>query len=222
MFTGLIAEIGKVHSLKESGNMFVIEIECSKILDFTEIGDSIAVNGLCLTVTNLSKTTFTADVMPISIEKSALRHLKTGSMVNLEPAMQMKSRFGGHFVSGHIDGIGSIIEIYRSKQDFIFRIKLSQDTSKFLIQEGSISIDGISLTIAKLAGNICELSIIPHTYQNTTLQFKKVGDEINIETDILGKYIFNFMNKKGKTKNISMDFLGQNGFLQNYKDETTN
>ena len=213
MFTGLILEIGKVTSLKESGNMFILEIECDKMLEFTEIGDSIAVNGLCLTVTDLSENTFIADVMPVSNEKSALRHLKNGSKVNLEPAMQMKSRFGGHFVSGHIDGIAKILEIFPIENGYIFRLELSNDTAKYLIQEGSISIDGISLTIAKLDEKICELSIISHTFLNTTLQYKKSGDEMNIETDLLGKYIYNFMSRKEKTESISMNFLGNNGFL---------
>jgi len=212
MFTGLILEIGKVINISEHTNSCVLEIDCQKVLESLEIGVSVAVNGLCLTVTNIFSNSFTADIMPVSIEKSALKNLKISSFVNLEPAMQMKSRFGGHFVSGHIDGVAEILDIYATGNSHVFQLQLSKESSKFLIPEGSISIDGISLTIAKLDGDICDLSIIPHTFQNTILKDRKIGDIVNIETDLIGKYIYNFMNKK-KSENINMDFLSKNGFI---------
>lgn len=177
-----------------------------------KLGDSIAVNGICLTVNSFDSKGFTADVMPVTFQKSNLNRSKMGDRVNLERALQLQSRLGGHLVSGHIDGTGIITQIANNENAVEFKIRINSEQRKFMIPEGSICIDGISLTIAELENDFLIVSIIPETIRNTILQYKKAGDEVNIESDLIGKYLYNFLQKT-PTNDISLNFLKENGYV---------
>lgn len=215
MFTGIVEEVGKVKNVKRSIKSSVLTIEGNKIFEDIHIGESICVNGVCLTVTTFNNNTFTADVMNETLIKSSLGKLKNGSYVNLERALSVNGRFGGHIVSGHIDGIGTIIKTENDDNAVWYTILAENNLMKYIVEKGSIAIDGISLTVAKVGENDFSLSIIPHTIQETILSHKSVGDIVNIENDIIGKYVeklITFKNEKDQKDNITMDFLIQNGF----------
>lgn len=218
MFTGIIEEIGIVRNIVKGSRSIKLTITAKKVLENTNLGDSIAVNGVCLTVTALGKDGFTADVMPESMSKTNMGRLKPGDRVNLERALTLSSRLGGHIVSGHIDGVGDIIN--REKDDNAVRVTVTSvpKVMKYIVSEGSVALDGVSLTVAHLGDNDFTVSLIPHTAQVTTLLDKKVGDKLNIENDVVGKYVerlLNFSDKdKAVEKNsaISLKFLRENGF----------
>ena len=214
MFTGIIEEIGKIIEIKKIGKNSFLTISCTRILEDIKLGDSIAVNGICLTVSKFDNKSFTADVMPVTYQKSNLINCRNGKFINLERALQLISRLSGHLVSGHIDGTGKIISITKNENATLFKIQIDLEQRKYMISEGSICIDGISLTIAELERDHFIISIIPETMQNTILQYKKSGDTVNIESDMVGKYLYNFIKNEGKEKNnISMQFLTEHGFV---------
>lgn len=215
MFTGIIEEVGTVKSIQKGAVSSFIQINTDTVLSDAHIGDSIAVNGVCLTVTDLTGNYFQADVMNETLSRSSLGSLKNGSPVNLERAMSAQGRFGGHIVSGHIDGTGVISSV---KQDGIalwYTINTDSEILRYIVEKGSIAIDGISLTVAKVTANDFSVSIIPHTAAQTVLNSKKTGDTVNLENDIIGKYVEKFLNpdeKKSEKSRITMDFLAKNGF----------
>ncbi len=190
MFTGIIEETGTILS---AGNGKIC-IAAQKVLDGTKIGDSIAVNGVCLTVTNIESLNFTADVMNETISRSNLGSLKKGSQVNLERAMAADGRFGGHFVSGHIDGTGKILKVRNDGNAVWVYISAQRTILNLIIEKGSVAIDGISLTVAKVNEKEFAVSVIPHTGKETTLLSKKAGDIVNLENDVIGKYVQKLMN----------------------------
>lgn len=209
MFTGLIEECGTVLSISAN----TLTIQAKTILDgTTKLGDSIAVNGVCLTVTKLEKTHFTADVMPETLKRSSLGKLHVGSTVNLERAMAVQRRFGGHIVSGHIDGTGKIVSVSTDNNAKIYTVQTN--LAKEMIEKGSVAIDGISLTIIDAYADCFSVGIIPHTAGETTLSEKNVGDIVNLETDVIGKYVKHFLEqqKNEKSTNITYAFLKENGF----------
>ena len=191
MFTGIIETVGTVYRMTKGKESMELELTAPKILEDVALGDSIAVNGVCLTVTSFTTTNFTVDVMPETVDATSIHSLKIGDKVNLERAMAANGRFGGHFVAGHVDGVGKILRTSPRANAVVIDIAISPDLAKLCIPRGSITIDGISLTIFKLTPNQITISVIPHTYQETILHTKKVGDSVNIETDMLGKYIIN-------------------------------
>ena len=216
MFTGIIEDVGTVRKVVSSGNSGKIAIEAKKVLEKTKIGDSIAVNGVCLTVTGLSSNGFTADVMPETLRRSNLGKLQNGDKVNLERAMAADGRFGGHIVSGHIDATGSITALKQESNATWVRISTHKDVLNLIVEKGSITIDGISLTVAKITDKDFSVSIIPHTGSETTLLKKNIGDEVNLENDIVGKYIRKLLSSEEKRTDqesrITMEFLRENGF----------
>lgn len=214
MFTGIIEEIGHVNNVKKGTASAILTIQAEKVLEGTHIGDSIAVNGVCLTVTGIYDNTFTADVMHETLNRSSLGKLVSGSAVNLERAMAADGRFGGHIVSGHIDGIGKVAAITRDDNAIWYQIKTDIGILKYIVEKGSVAIDGISLTVAKTDSQSFSVSIIPHTAGATTLSLRKAGDVVNLENDIVGKYIEKFITfEKGKPKSgITKEFLIKNGF----------
>ncbi len=215
MFTGIIEEVGTVKSIQKGSVSSFIRINANAVLNGTHIGDSIAVNGVCLTVTDLTGNSFQADVMNETLSRSSLGLLKNGSPVNLERAMSAQGRFGGHIVSGHIDGTGIISSIEQDGIALWYTINTDSGILRYIVEKGSIAIDGISLTIAKVTDNDFSVSIIPHTAAQTVLSSKKTGDTVNLENDIIGKYVEKFLNpdeKKSEKSRITMDFLAQNGF----------
>lgn len=213
MFTGIIEEVGTVKEVQHAGNNSFIKVKAEKILEDVHIGDSIAVNGVCLTVTSYDNGIFRADVMNETLSRSSLGSLKNGSPVNLERAMSANGRFGGHIVSGHIDGTGIISAIKNDGIAIWYTINTVPEIMHYIIEKGSIAIDGISLTVAKVSKNNFSVSIIPHTAQQTILSYKKVGDIVNLENDIVGKYIEKFTRPEKNKNNISMNFLSENGFI---------
>lgn len=204
MFTGIVEESGKIQSITSNK----ITVECKTILEGTKLGDSIAVNGVCLTVTDLTSGTFTADISPETFR--IIAPLKSGGYVNLERAMPASGRFGGHIVSGHVDGKGKFLGVNKSNE---FEFELPTELSKYVIKKGSITINGISLTIAEAGVNEITLAIIPHTLENTNLKFLKSGDFVNIEVDMLAKYVEKFLSTVDNKSDVTMDLLQENGFI---------
>ena len=210
MFTGIIEEIGTIESVKKGGGSYRLKVGCSKVLGFddtcpTAVGDSIAVNGICLTVTDLTKSSFTADVMPETVSRTSLDGAKAGVKVDLERAMPAYGRFGGHIVSGHIDGTGKITAIRKDGNAVWYDIETSDEIAELIVEKGSIAIDGISLTVAKTDGTGFSCSIIPHTIGQTILPFKKIGSIVNLETDVVGKYVKKLAEKGYGSKGNSSD-----------------
>lgn len=214
MFTGLIEEIGIVKSITKGTGSARMTIQASEVISETKIGDSICTNGVCLTVTQLSSNTFSVDIMPETMRKSNLGKLLMGSKVNLERALKVSQRMGGHIVSGHIDGTGVISNFLEEENATWITIKTPRPLLKYIIDKGSIAIDGTSLTVADVDDESFKVSIIPHTKEKTILVSKKVGDDVNLECDIIGKYVEKLLTFKEDPKEdkLTIDFLKKNGF----------
>lgn len=214
MFTGIIEELGIIRAMDRRTDSIVLTIEAHTVLEGTRIGDSIAVNGVCLTVTSLNDTSFTADVMHETMRRTSFCELRTGSPVNLERAMQVGGRLGGHIVSGHIDGTGHVSRIENDGIARVITISIPKDMAPFIVEKGSITIDGISLTVVSAGSSQFSVSIIPHTMSHTTLMGKHPGAIVNLETDIVGKYIHRFMETSPveSPKGVTMEMLLENGF----------
>ena len=216
MFTGIIEETGIVKMLRRGSSSSFLRIQAEKVLENTQIGDSIAVNGVCLTVTAMDGGIFQADVMNETIARSSLGGLGSGSMVNLERAMAANGRFGGHIVSGHIDGTGEITAIKKDGIATWYTISADADILRYIVEKGSVAIDGVSLTVAKVDETGFSVSIIPHTAANTILPTKRVGDRVNLENDIIGKYVEKLILPRNTSavekSRIDMRFLAENGF----------
>ncbi|MBM3731365.1 MAG: riboflavin synthase [Actinobacteria bacterium] len=189
MFTGLIAEVGKVQNITHLKDSVKIEVSCNNVTGDLKIGDSISVNGACLTTTNVTDSGFTADVMKKTLELTALVNLKAGDLLNLELAMRFIDRFGGHLVQGHVDATAEITEILPSMKWTQFQIKLPNHLLKYVVPQGSICLDGVSLTIGEITGQLIAVWLIPETLKRTNLASKKVGDLVNVEVDLLAKYV---------------------------------
>jgi riboflavin synthase len=218
MFTGLIEEVGEITSVTRKGNSAQITVKARKILKDTKLGDSISTNGVCLTVTEKTSNTFTVDVMPETMNRSNLKNFKYGLKVNLERALRVGDRLDGHMVSGHVDGLGKIANYLKEDNAVWITVEADKSLLKYIIEKGSIAIDGTSLTVAYVDDRSFKVSIIPHTGEATTLLDKKIGDEVNLECDMVGKYIEKFMkfeeNKSEESNsNLNEDFLRQNGFM---------
>jgi riboflavin synthase len=214
MFTGIIEEIGTIEQIRQSGEAIVMTIGAQKVLTDVHLGDSIAVNGVCLTVTSFTDRAFTVDVMPETVKATSLRTLTKGSKVNLERAMAANGRFGGHFVSGHVDGIGRIIRKWPSANAVYYEIEIPKELRQYMILKGSVAVDGTSLTIFGLTDNTFTISLIPHTRAETILGEKQPGDIVNIECDMIGKYVAQFMEGKKETaqSTITLEFLERHGY----------
>ncbi len=219
MFTGIIEEIGLVRHVHLGQISGEISIKAEKVLEGTKIGDSIAVNGVCLTVTSLLSDGFTADVMPETLRRSNLGQLNSGDMVDLERAMAADGRFGGHLVSGHIDGVGKIVEKRKEGNAVWVRINAAPEILRLIVEKGSVAIDGISLTVASVSDTDFQVSIIPHTGSETILLKKRPQDKVNLENDVIGKYVERLLQPKSsdlssspQSNNITLEFLMENGF----------
>lgn len=190
MFTGIIEEVGLMKRIRKQGQAMVLTIEAAVVLRDVKLGDSIAVNGVCLTVIAFDSSTFTVDVMPETFRKTNLSRLQTGSRVNLERAMQLNGRFGGHLVQGHVDTTATVVSRHVEENAVVFRVQPAQPSKmRYILSTGSITIDGISLTVVEAGEQSFTVSIIPHTLAQTVLQDKHPGDEVNLECDLLGKYL---------------------------------
>lgn len=209
MFTGIIEETGVIRAVQRGAKSAVLTVEAKKILEDVHIGDSIATNGVCLTVTSVRGSCFTADVMNETLRRSSLGDLTPGSRVNLERAMAVNGRFGGHIVSGHIDGTGTVVSVRRDDIAVWYTIRTAPQLMRYIVEKGSIAIDGISLTVAAVETDRFSVSVIPHTAQETTLSEKRPGVTVNLENDVIGKYVEKLMQKDS---GVTLEFLAQNGF----------
>lgn len=215
MFTGLVEEVGKVLDIVNENKIWTITFECKKIVENISIGDSIAVNGVCLTVNEFDENLFKANVMAETIRKTNLGFLKSGSLVNLERALKIGDRLGGHVVSGHIDGTGAIKEFKSEGNAIWISVVAPKEILKYIVYKGSVAIDGVSLTVGYVDEEMFKVSIIPHTRESTTLNKKNIKDLVNIECDVIGKYVERFLQsgKKESESKIDRDFLRENGFI---------
>ena len=216
MFTGIVEEVGTLKAIRKGAHSAVLEIQAKVVLEDIHLGDSIAVNGVCLTATSFSPAGFTADVMHETLNRSSLAALRPGSRVNLERAMAANGRFGGHIVAGHVDGLGTVRRIEKDDNAIWFTIAAGPEILRYVVEKGSITIDGISLTVATLDSDSFQVSIIPHTGSETILLEKKAGDVVNLENDIIGKYVQRLLTnpapEEAPQSKVTWEFLAENGF----------
>lgn len=214
MFTGIIEEIGAVQAIRAGAQSLQLTIAASMVLEDTKLGDSIAVNGVCLTVTSFTNRQFTADVMPETFQATSLRQLQPGSRVNLERAMAANGRFGGHFVTGHVDGVAVIRKKQHVENALYITLEIPEPFEIYMLPKGSIALDGTSLTIFDVDDQLVTISLIPHTQEMTILAGKAIGEAVNFECDMLAKYVEQMLAKReSKAKGVTEDFLQQHGFM---------
>ena len=217
MFTGIVEEVGTISGIQRGQNWAQLTIAAQKVLQGTQLGDSIAVNGVCLTVTQLLSQGFCAHAMHETLDRSALAELRPGSRVNLERAMRADGRFGGHMVAGHVDGVGRVRSIRRDDTAVWYQVAAGPDLLRYVVEKGSIALDGISLTVARVDDGSFSISAIPHTVAQTTLADRREGDAVNLETDIVGKYVEKLLglpqpSRGSREEPLTMEFLTQHGF----------
>jgi len=216
MFTGIVENKGKVLKVEHRGEMKRLTLEVPFDLTEMQLGDSININGVCLTVVEKRGRAVSVDLSPESLQRTTLARVKEADQVNLERALRLSDRLGGHIVTGHIDGIGTIIERRTEGNSLYLRVRIPQAVTPYVVQKGSIAIDGISLTVNEFREDWIRVTLIPYTLEKTTLIEKKVGEEVNVEADILGKYVEKVLDRgKGTSKGIDLSFLKQHGFLEN-------
>lgn len=212
MFSGIIEDIGQIQRIDTIKGGIKLTISATKIFDDLKIGDSVSVDGVCLTVTSINKNYFTVDAVGDTLKKTTLKEIKNNSHVNLERAIKFNERIGGHLIQGHINNIAKIKQLIKLGENFLLKLELPEDLMKYIIKEGSIAVDGISLTVTDIFENTISISIIPHTWQHTTLKFKKENDLVNIEVDYTAKYIENFLknylSQKGELTELRLKNLG--------------
>lgn len=213
MFTGIIEELGKIRAIHKGPSTYQLTIEALKIREDLSLGDSVAVNGVCLTAEALGEKSFAAQVMPETMRQTGLGELQTGSPVNLERALPANGRLGGHLVSGHIDGTGKIASIQQEGNAVWLSITAKPELTNLLLERGSVAVDGVSLTVAQLKDGSFKVSLIPHTAKETILLTKKPGQTVNLECDMIGKYVQKFLNLKPQSgSQLDMNFLRKHGF----------
>ena len=229
MFTGIVEELGSVRSLSRGPRTCVLSVEADVVTQGLAVGDSVAVNGICLTATSAGARGFTADVMPETLRRSSLASATSGTRVNLERAMAAGGRFGGHIVSGHVDGVGTVVDVRRESNAVWFAIRAEPSLMRLVVEKGSVAVDGISLTVARLlpGGEGFEVSVIPHTLEVTTLGQRGRGSHVNLETDVIGKYVEHLLGQRSPVTRpapeaaaraapggggITAEFLAANGF----------
>ncbi|GAB4318214.1 MAG: riboflavin synthase [Bacteroidales bacterium] len=221
MFTGLVEETGRVSSVMRKEGFVRLTVEARKVTEGTAVGDSIAVNGVCLTVTTINSHSFGVDVVNETLRRTNIRTIQPGDPVNLERAMQLNGRFGGHIVNGHIDGTVTIKSVEKDSEAMVYRFEAEENLLRYVIEKGSVALDGISLTVAGLFPDGFSVSVIPHTLGHTTLRHKKPGDILNMECDLVGKYIERLItfptDAKSGRKGIDISFLEKYGFINDGK-----
>lgn len=212
MFTGIIEEIGRIKAVRHSGHHVVLEICAGKVLEETRVGDSIATNGVCLTVTAAGNGVFSADVMPETMRRTNLGELQAGDRVNLERALCLNGRLGGHLVSGHIDGTGRIAGRVQDENAVWITVAAAPGILRYVIEKGSVAVDGISLTVAYVDESVFKVSVIPHTQEETTLIGRRIGETVNLENDMMAKYVEKLIGGGKERRGLSLEFLRENGF----------
>jgi len=214
MFTGIIEEIGKIEKITPIAGGITLKLKAEKILEDIRVNDSVCIDGVCLTVIKLDKNSFWADAVGATLDKTTFNKVKEDTLVNLERSVRLSDRLGGHLVQGHVNGIGTITEIQKLGENYSVKVVIPEELERYLIKEGSIAINGISLTIADLDKNEISISVIPHTWQNTNFKDKKLNDKVNIEIDILAKYVEKLLTKvnNSSNKNITENWLKEIGY----------
>mgnify|MGYP002774961402 CR=1 FL=1 len=224
MFTGLVAELGSVERLAEGKDTCRLSVRARKVLGGLKVGDSVAVNGVCLTVTDLRSNGFTADVMPETVRRTTMHGLRPGDRVNLERALRLADGLDGHIVQGHVEGVGTVTKVRPEGNALVYTIAAPAELTPYIVEKGSVTVDGVSLTVIQAGDTEFGVSLIPHTAAQTTLGYKKPGDTVNLETDILARYIGRFLSRRfgspvgtaedgsRKDDGLTMDFLRRNGF----------
>ena len=212
MFTGIIKEMGTVAQAKVSATGMALAVDTPTVAELSEIGDSVAVNGACLTVTKLDGKTFHADIMRETLNKTTLGSFRPGDKVNLELALAAGERFGGHFVLGHVDDVGIVAEVRREGGSWIIGVSAPREFTKYLVPKGSVAVDGVSLTLTEVDDAGFRVSLIPHTLEVTTLGARSVGDKVNLEADMIGKHIYQYTGTRGN--GVTLDLLRRTGFTE--------
>ena len=224
MFTGLVAELGSVERLAEGEDTCRLSVRARKVLGGLKVGDSVAVNGVCLTVTDLRSNGVTADVMPETVRRTTMHGLRPGDRVNLERALRLADGLDGHIVQGHVEGVGTVTKVRPEGNALVYTIAAPAELTPYIVEKGSVTVDGVSLTVIQAGDTEFGVSLIPHTAAQTTLGYKKPGDTVNLETDILARYIGRFLSRRfgspvgtaedgsRKDDGLTMDFLRRNGF----------
>lgn len=213
MFTGIIEEIGKVIDYSKLSDGARVKVGCSKVLEDIQLGDSIAIDGCCQTVVEIGSNYFCADVSEETLKITSFSGFRYGKNVNLERALTPATRLGGHIVQGHIDSTAIFIMYEKLSNFYNLTFEVPNETAKYIVNKGSVAINGVSLTVANISGNIFKVAVIPHTYKNTTLSELKGNDIVNIETDILGRYIEKFLSSSNNNSELNKEFLIENGFI---------
>lgn len=216
MFTGLIQDVGTIRKIERRGGSVVLNIASKLVADDLQLGESIAVDGVCLTVTRWDGDNFTADVSPESLACTTLGAVQPGTAVNLERALRLCDRLGGHMVSGHVDCIAQISKRYQDNNAIRFEFKMPESSMRYLVAKGSVAINGISLTVNAVSAETFAVAVIPHSLDMTTLKEKKIGDQVNIETDLIGRYVERLLERGEKVPvkgGMNLDFLAKNGFM---------
>ncbi len=214
MFTGLVEEVGRIGEIKRSGQAMVLKVFCQKVLEGTQLGDSIAVNGICLTATQLGENYFLADVMSETVKRTHLGQIQPGTYVNLERAVAAGQRMGGHFVQGHVDATGVLVERTPYENATLFRFRVPPELTHFMIEKGSIAVNGISLTLVDVGRDFFTVSIIPHTLKQTQLQYAKPGDVVNLECDMIAKYLAKWNKAEPlQSSSLTISKLKEAGFM---------
>lgn len=212
MFTGIIEEIGTIKGFRQDGQNALVTVECKEVLEDTKIGDSIAINGICQTVISLDKTSFSAQISSETLKVTTFSRLKNSDRVNLERAMTLNGRLGGHIVTGHGDGLAKVKNIQKISDFYNLNFETEKDLMKYIAKKGSVTLNGVSLTVADMVSNEFSVAIIPHTFENTCLKYLNSGDFVNIEVDILAKYVEKILST-GDNKVLDEKFLKENGFF---------
>jgi len=212
MFTGIIEELGVVEKFEKSKAPSVLVIKAEKILEGLKKGDSVSVNGVCLTVVDVGRNRFLVETIEETLEKTNLKDIRQGEKVNLEGALKTGGKISGHFVTGHVDGVGTLIKKEKQKEEILVEVKAEQEILNGIVHKGSIAVDGVSLTVAESKPNSFSVYIIPYTAKVTTLGFKGIGEEVNLEIDILGKFVKKFLNQNKPSK-ITEEFLREKGLI---------
>ena len=215
MFTGLIEDLGTLRDIRTGGDLAELTVDTALPMAELSLGESIAINGVCLTVTRFAGGTFSADISPETLKRTTLGRLSSGARVNLERALRLSDRLGGHLVTGHVDGLARIVERRQDGNAWLFRFQCDTALCGQLVDKGSVAVDGISLTVNQAGADSFALAVIPHTLAMTNLQERKVGDDVNIETDLIGKYVARFLQQErhGKAPGVTMETLAKHGFL---------
>ena len=212
MFTGIVEEVGTVRSIRPGAASVVVDVAASTVTDDAAVGDSILTDGVCLTITALRRDGFTADAMPETVRRTTLSERRPGDRLNLERAMTLSSRLGGHLVSGHIDGVGTVTSVTPEDNALVVELEAPEAVTRVTVDQGSVAVDGVSLTVVSIAGDRLRVSLIPHTAAITTLGRLRAGSRVNLEADLIAKYVFAFVSGRKPTDGLTWEKLAEAGF----------